>query len=43
MIQFIDNTADANGNGIKIGGGGVTIIGGGEAASNFTPASAGTE
>ena len=33
MIQFIDNTADASGNGIAIGGGGQTIIGGGESAS----------
>ena len=43
MIQFLDNTADANGNGIKIGGGGVTVIGSGEAAGNFSPANAGTE
>ena len=32
-IHFIDNTADAYGNGIRIGGGGCTIIGGGESAS----------
>ena len=32
MIQFIDNAADGNGNGIKIGGGGATLIGGGESA-----------
>ena len=33
MIQFIDNTSDAYGNGIAIGGGGQTIIGGGESAT----------
>lgn len=33
MIKFIDNTNDAYGNGIAIGGGGQTIIGGGESAS----------
>ena len=33
MITFIDNTADAYGNGIGIGGGGTTIIGGGESVS----------
>ena len=33
MIQFIDNTSDAHGNGIAIGGGGQTIIGGGESAN----------
>lgn len=33
MIQFIDNTNDTYGNGIAIGGGGQTIIGGGESAS----------
>ena len=32
MIRFIDNTSDAYGNGISIGGGGQTIIGGGESA-----------
>lgn len=32
MIKFKDNTADANGNGIVIGGGGLTIVGGGESA-----------
>ena len=30
MIEFIDNSSDAYGNGIAIGGGGLTIIGGGE-------------
>ena len=30
MIRFIDNPSDAFGNGISIGGGGATIIGGGE-------------
>ena len=33
MIRFIDNTSDTYGNGIAIGGGGQTIIGGGESAS----------
>lgn len=33
MITFVDNNADTNGNGICIGGGGLTIIGGGESAS----------
>lgn len=33
MIVFIDNTADTYGNGIAIGGGGQTIIGGGESAA----------
>lgn len=32
MITFVDNNADYNGNGICIGGGGLTIIGGGESA-----------
>ena len=32
MIRFIDNTSDVYGNGISIGGGGQTIIGGGESA-----------
>ena len=32
MIRFINNTVDANGNGISIGGGGLTVIGGGESA-----------
>jgi hypothetical protein len=32
MIRFIDNTSDIYGNGISIGGGGQTIIGGGESA-----------
>ena len=32
MIKFVDNNADAYGNGICIGGGGLTIIGGGESA-----------
>lgn len=34
MITFVDNNADTYGNGICIGGGGLTIIGGGESASN---------
>ena len=33
MITFVDNNVDANGNGICIGGGGLTIIGGGESAN----------
>lgn len=33
MIRFINNATDGNGNGISIGGGGATIIGGGESAS----------
>lgn len=33
MIRFVDNNADVYGNGICIGGGGLTIIGGGESAS----------
>lgn len=33
MIKFVDNNADTYGNGICIGGGGLTIIGGGESAS----------
>lgn len=32
MIKFIDNKADTYGNGISIGGGGLTIIGGGESS-----------
>lgn len=36
MIRFIDNTSDGNGNGISIGGGGQTIIGGGESANTLT-------
>ena len=33
MIRFIDNATDTYGNGIVIGGGGPTIIGGGESAN----------
>lgn len=36
MIRFIDNATDGNGNGISIGGGGQTIIGGGESANVLT-------
>ena len=32
IIKFIDNTHDSSGQGIAIGGGGLTIIGGGESA-----------
>lgn len=35
MISFIDNTVDGYGNGIAIGGGGTTIIGGGESADTL--------
>ena len=33
MIRFINNTVDSYGNGISIGGGGLTVIGGGESAT----------
>lgn len=36
MIQFLDNDTDTYGNGIKIGGGGVVVIGSGESAANMT-------
>ena len=35
MIRFLDNTADSYGNGISIGGGGLTILGSGESASDI--------
>lgn len=35
MIRFIDNTADIYGNGISIGGGGVTILGSGESSDTL--------
>lgn len=35
IIKFIDNTVDPYGNGIAIGGGGSTIIGGGESADEI--------
>lgn len=35
MIKFIDNTADAYGNGIAIGGGGLTIVGSGESCDSL--------
>ena len=35
MIKFKDNTADTFGNGIVIGGGGLTVIGGGESADTI--------
>lgn len=35
MIKFIDNPSDTYGNGIAIGGGGLTIIGGGESADTI--------
>jgi len=34
MIKFIDNTDNTNGNGIAIGGG-LTVIGSGESASQY--------
>ena len=44
MIRFLDNTADEYGNGIAIGGGGLTIVGSGEAADTLAAAtSAGSE
>lgn len=45
MIAFKDNTADTYGNGIVIGGGGLTAIGGGESAATMaaTVASGGNE
>lgn len=35
MIRFLDNTVDEFGNGISIGGGGITILGSGESASDI--------
>ena len=35
MITFIDNISGTDGNGIAIGGGGMTVIGGGESASTI--------
>ena len=35
MIRFIDNTADEYGNGISIGGGGLTVLGSGESADTI--------
>ena len=35
MIRFIDNTADTSGNGISIGGGGLTVLGSGESANTI--------
>ena len=35
MIRFIDNTADTYGNGISIGGGGLSIFGSGESADTM--------
>lgn len=37
MIRFLNNTSDTYGNGISIGGGGVTVIGAGESSQSFTP------
>ena len=33
MICFLNNTGDAYGNGVSIGGGGIVIVGAGESAS----------
>lgn len=38
MIHFINNTSDAYGNGIRIGGGGAVIIGAGESAASLESA-----
>lgn len=38
MIRFLNNTTDTSGNGISIGGGGVTVIGAGESSQNLIPA-----
>ena len=35
MIRFLDNTANSYGNGISIGGGGLTVLGAGESASDI--------
>ena len=35
MIRFVDNKADTYGNGISIGGGGLTVVGGGESAECY--------
>lgn len=35
MIRLLDNTKDTYGNGIAIGGGGMTVIGGGESAATI--------
>lgn len=43
MIKFIDNTGDEYGNGISIGGGGLTIIGGGESADAVASGKSGGE
>ena len=42
IIKFLDNTSDAYGNGISIGGGGIVIIGAGE-SSDLAYSSAGDE
>jgi hypothetical protein len=36
MITFLDNTTDASGNGIKIGGGGAVVVGAGESAASLS-------
>jgi len=35
MIEFLDNTTDQTGNGISIGGGGLTILGSGESMTTM--------
>ena len=41
MIRFVDNKADSYGNGISIGGGGLTVIGGGESADAYVSSCSG--
>lgn len=43
MIKFVDNTGDTYGNGIVIGGGGLTVIGGGESADTYAAGLGGGE
>lgn len=43
MIKFKDNTADTSGNGIIIGGGGLTAIGGGESVDTMTASLGGND
>ena len=38
MIRFLDNASNGYGTGVSIGGGGATVIGGGESAINAEPA-----
>ncbi len=43
MIKFKDNATSTDGNGIIIGGGGLTVIGGGESADNMSASLSGNE